>query len=174
MKGTPWEWEYAPIEPISASSSCARSITSAGKASFAVWINSGYSVNAATCGVRLHKRWRIESREGETNLSTKGDRRLIEALLLRVSDVGRHNLGERQRRRGVLIFQSHAELFGSDSQLAADGVLDVVDSGVEVVDGKHGGRRESTEVVVGWGLQSITGGNKTPADRFLHGLALKR
>ena len=38
---------------------------------------------------------RIEKREGKTDLSNKGDGWLIEALLLRVPDVGRHDLGER-------------------------------------------------------------------------------
>jgi len=55
MKGTPWEWEYAPMEPISESSSWARSIASAGKAPFAVLISSGYSVNAATWNAKLRK-----------------------------------------------------------------------------------------------------------------------
>ena len=84
------------MEPISESSSFARSTTSAGKASFARFISSGYSVKAATCNVGLRKsRWTKDS-AGETNLSSKGDRWLIEALLLRVSYVGGHNLGERQ------------------------------------------------------------------------------
>lgn len=83
------------MEPISESSSFARSTTSAGKASFATFISSGYSVKAATCNVGLRKlRW-TEDGEGETNLSSEGDRRLIEALLLRVPDVGGHDLGER-------------------------------------------------------------------------------
>jgi len=111
-------------------------------------ISSGYSVNAATCNDGLRKsRW-IENREGKTDLSDKGDRRLIEALLLRVSDVGRHDLGERQRRRGIRILQRLAELFSFDRQLTTDSVLDVEDGGVEIVDGKHGGRGKSTKVVV--------------------------
>ena len=138
------------MEPTSVSSSCARSITSGGKASFATLINSGYSVKAATCNVGLRKPRRIESRKGEkTNLSAEGDRRLIEALLLGVPDVGRHDLGERQRRRGTRLFQRDTELFGLDSQLTANGVLDVVNGGVEVVDGEHRGRRNLTDVVVG-------------------------
>jgi hypothetical protein len=148
MNGTPWEWEYAPIEPISASSSLARSITSAGKTSFARVISSGYSVNAATCNVGLRKLRRIKNKEGKADLSSKGDRWLIEALLLRVPDVGRHDLGERQRRRGVRVLQRIAELFSFDRQLTADGVLDVENGGVEIVDGEHRGRRKPAEVVV--------------------------
>jgi hypothetical protein len=48
MRGTPCECEYAPMEPMSASSSCARSIASGGKALAAEWMSSGYSVSAAT------------------------------------------------------------------------------------------------------------------------------
>ena len=70
-------------------------MASVGNASFAVLISSGYSVNAATCNVGMRKSQWIEDGEGKTNLSDKGDGRLIEALLLRVPDVGRHDLGER-------------------------------------------------------------------------------
>jgi len=84
------------MEPISESSSFARSTTSAGKASFARFISSGYSVKAATCNVGLRKSWWTKAGEGETNLSSKRDRWLIEALLLGVSDVGGHDLGERE------------------------------------------------------------------------------
>ena len=70
------------------------------------------------------------------------------------------------------IFQCHTELFGFDSQLSADGVLDVVNGGVKVVDGEHGGRGKLTEVVVDWSQQSIVAGNKSLDNRFLHGLTL--
>ena len=84
------------MEPISESNSFARSTTSAGKASFARFISSGYSVKAATCNIGLRKsRW-AEDRKRETNLSSEGDRWLIEALLLGVPDVGGHDFGERQ------------------------------------------------------------------------------
>ena len=48
IRGTPWLWEYAPIEPISSDNSFARSTTSFGKALGAIFANSGHSMRAAT------------------------------------------------------------------------------------------------------------------------------
>ena len=72
--------------------------------------------------------------------------------MLRVSDVGRHDLGERQLCSGFRILQRITVLLSFDRQLTADGVLDVENGRVEIVDGKHGGRRESTEMVAGQSL----------------------
>ena len=44
--------------------------------------------------------------------------------------------------------------------------LDIMDSGIEAVDSKCSGKGESLGLVVGWSLQSITGGSKTHADHF--------
>lgn len=46
--------------------------------------------------------------------------------------------------------------------------LDVMESGIEAVDSKHGGRGELLGLVVDWSLQLIMGGSKTRADRFLN------
>jgi len=106
--------------------------------------------------------------EGKTDLSDEGDWWLIESLLLRVSDVGRHDLGEWQRRRGTRVFQCLAEFLSFDRQLTADGVLDVENGGVEIVDGEHCGRRKSTEMVVDRSLQSMATGKKYLADHLFY------
>lgn len=49
MKGTPWLWEYAPMDPISACNSFARATTSSGKTPGAKSASAGHSVSAATC-----------------------------------------------------------------------------------------------------------------------------
>ena len=149
IKGTPWEWEYAPTETISSSSSSARSMVSTGNRSFALFISSGYSVNAATWNVGLRKRRRIKNKEGKADLSDEGDRWLLKAPLLRVSDVGRHDLCERQRRSLLRIFQCLAKLFSFNRKLTADGVLDVMKGRVDIIKSEHVSRgRKQTEVVV--------------------------
>lgn len=87
-----------------------------------------------------------------THLAIVRDRRLVEALLLRVPDVTRDDAVEGQAV--VLVAETAAVLLSLDGELAADCVLDVPDGGVERVDceSAHGGRgREETDTGTGDG-----------------------
>ena len=78
IKGTPWLWEYAPMEPISADNSFARSRTSFGNALGARLANSGHSMRAATLDQRDRLGWMNNpSIQNYPHLSSEGDGRLI-------------------------------------------------------------------------------------------------
>jgi len=64
-----------------------------------------------------------------TDLSCERDGWLVQALLLRVPDIGRDNLVKRQPM--VFFFELFSEAFGLDRELATNGVLDLQHGGVE-------------------------------------------
>lgn len=70
----------------------------------------------------------------QTYLARKGDRWLIQPLLLRISNIGRDDLikGKPMGRLLELV----AECLCLDGELATYGILDFEKSGVEGVDGK--------------------------------------
>ena len=131
------------MEPISLISSSARSIASEGNRSLPVLINSGYSVNAAICNVGFRKSQRIEDIEVTTDLPEPSIWWLFEARLLRVSDVEQHDSIEGKCRCGFRIFlvQSHTPFFGLSKHSTADGVLNVKDGGIDIVNSEWHGFR---------------------------------
>lgn len=79
----------------------------------------------------------------ETYLTREGEGRLVKPLLLWISDVGRDDLLEREVV--FLRLELLAQLLGLDRELAAHGVLDLQDRGVELV------WRKGTHVASGMG-----------------------
>ena len=67
--------------------------------------------------------------EANADLSCERDGLLVQALLLRVSDIGRDDLVKRQSV--VLLFELLSQAFGLDRELATNGILDFQDRGVE-------------------------------------------
>jgi hypothetical protein len=79
-----------------------------------------------------------------THLPRKGQRWLVQALLLRIADIRVYNPLERQL---VPRLEFVAKIFGLDGELATNGILHIENGGVEVADGEglHGVRE--TDVV---------------------------
>lgn len=83
------------------------------------------------------------------HLPDKSDGWLVEALLLRVPDVGGDHSVEGETAGNPALFELDAVLFCLDGKLASDGILHVEDGRVERVDGQrvHRGSREQTRTL---------------------------
>lgn len=139
MKGTPWLCEYAPTEPISCCSSFARAKTSFGKMSGASSASAGHSSSATTyTNESTPSQHPIAPVGRRTYLPRERYRWLVEPLLLWVPDVGADDLVKGQAM--VVLVELLAVVLGLDCELAADGVLDGEDGGVEGrgCEGAHG------------------------------------
>jgi hypothetical protein len=71
-----------------------------------------------------------------TNLPSKGQRRLIKSLLLRISDVcGDHLV---KWKAMIRILEHFSVFLRLDGQFASDSVLDILDAGIEGGGGEGG------------------------------------
>jgi hypothetical protein len=129
IKGAPWQWEYAPMEPISSCSCLARAITSEGNISLARCVRGGYSISAATCTPSA-TRCNMNDEARELYLTSERDRFLIKASLLWVPDVRGSNCGEWQSM--VLGMSSYFLLIFIRfyGQFASNGVPNIKNPGI--------------------------------------------